>query len=102
MRLPASLGARLFRTQAFRIVLVYVFLFALSVTAIIGFTYWNTRRALDAQTDQTIEAEITGLAEQYQRLGVVGLTEVIVSRSLHGGQGIYLLTDPNNRLLAGN
>jgi len=28
------------------------------VTALIAFTYWNTRRALDAQTDQIIEAEI--------------------------------------------
>ncbi len=48
MRAPSIL-----RTQAYRIVLVYVAVFAVSVTALIAFTYWNTKRALDAQTDQT-------------------------------------------------
>ena len=92
----------LFRTQAFRIVLVYVLLFALSVTSLLAFTHWNTRRTLDAQTDQIIEAEITGLSEQYQRLGVRGLGESVISRSLHGGQALYLLSDAAHRPIAGN
>jgi hypothetical protein len=95
-------GFRLLRTQAFRIVLVYVLLFAVSVSALLFFTYWNTRRTLDGQTDQIIEAEITGLSEQYQRLGVRGLGESVMSRSLHGGQELYLLTDSAHRILAGN
>ena len=93
---------RLLRTQAFRIVLVYVLLFAISVSALLFFTYWNTRRTLDAQTDQIIEAEITGLSEQYQRLGLHGLGESVMSRSLHGTQALYLLTDGQHRILAGN
>jgi signal transduction histidine kinase len=92
----------LLRTQAFRIVLIYAVLFALSVTAILAFTYWNTRRTLDGQTDQIIEAEITGLSEQYQRLGLRGLDESVTSRSLHAGQGLYLLADSLHRPLAGN
>jgi signal transduction histidine kinase len=95
-------GFRLLRTQAFRIVLIYVLLFAVSVSALLFFTYWNTRRTLDAQTDQIIEAEITGLSEQYQRLGLHGLGESVMSRSLHGGQALYLLTDSSHRVLAGN
>ncbi len=51
MRAPSIL-----RTQAYRIVRVYVAVFAVAVTALISFTYWNTKRALDAQTDQIIEA----------------------------------------------
>ena len=82
-----------FRTQAFRIVLIYVFVFALSATVLVGFTYWNTERALDAQTDQIIDAEIQGLAEQYQRLGIRGLADVVVGRALHDGPGLYLLAD---------
>ncbi len=93
---------RLLRTQAFRIVLVYVILFAFSVGALLFFTYWNTRRTLDAQTDQIIEAEITGLSEQYQRLGLRGLAESVISRSLHAGQSIYLLADDQHHILAGN
>ncbi|HEY0265262.1 MAG TPA: HAMP domain-containing sensor histidine kinase [Rhizomicrobium sp.] len=92
----------LLQTQAFRIVLVYVLLFAFSVTALLFFTYWNTRRTLDGQTDQIIEAEITGLGEQYQRLGVQGLAETVRSRSLHLGQTLYLLTDGLRRPIAGN
>ena len=95
-------GFRLLRTQAFRIVLVYVLLFAVSVSALLFFTYWNTRRTLDAQTDQIVEAEITGLSEQWQRLGLRGLAESVMSRSLHGGQALYLLTDGAHRPIAGN
>ncbi|HUO01831.1 MAG TPA: HAMP domain-containing sensor histidine kinase [Rhizomicrobium sp.] len=95
-------GFRLLRTQAFRIVLVYVLLFAVSVSALLFFTYWNTRRTLDAQTDQIIEAEITGLSEQYQRLGLRGLAESVMSRTLHSGQSLYLLTDGLHRPIAGN
>lgn len=94
---------QLLRTQAFRIVAVYVLLFAVSVTALLGFTYWNTSRTLDAQTDQIIEADITGLSEQYQQLGMQGLAEAIRSRTLHGGgQGLYLLSDGVHRAISGN
>jgi signal transduction histidine kinase len=90
------------RSQAFRIVVVYVVVFALSVSALIAFTYWNTERALDAQTDQIINAEIAGLSEQYQRLGLRGLAEVVISRSSHGGPGLYLLLDRAKQPIAGN
>lgn len=90
------------RTQAYRIVLVYVLLFAVSVTALLAFTYWNTRRALDAQTDETIEAEIVGLSEQYQQLGLYGLRAVVMSRSEHGGLGLYLLANDLKQPIVGN
>lgn len=97
MRAPSIL-----RTQAYRIVLVYVAVFAVSVTAMIAFTYWNTKRALDAQTDQIIEAEITGLSEQYQQLGLRGLADVVISRSAHGGPGLYLLANRLKQPIVGN
>jgi len=95
-------GFRLFRTLAFRIVVVYLALFALSAGALAAFTYWNTKRALEAETDQTIQAEIAGLSEQYQRQGLGGLTDVITARSMHAGQGLYLLVGPLAHPLAGN
>ena len=93
---------RLLRTLAFRIVLVYVAVFALSSASIVSFTYWNTKRVLNAETDQVIRAEITGLSEQYQRLGLAGLTDVIIGRSVRGSQMLYLLTDARRRPIAGN
>src|SRR5690349_19599542 len=95
-------GYRLFQTQAFRIVLVYVLLFAFSVTALLFFTYWNTRRTLDAQTDQIIEAEITGLQEEWQHFGLQGLAETVRARTLHQGQSLYILSDGLHHTIAGN
>jgi signal transduction histidine kinase len=92
----------LLKTQAFRIVLVYVLLFAVSVAALLFFTYWNTRRTLDDQTDQIIEAEITGLQEEYQHFNLPGLVETVRARSLHQGQALYVLSDDVHHVLAGN
>src|SRR5215469_1306045 len=92
----------LLQTQAFRIVLLYALLFAISVSALLFFTYWNTRRTLDAQTDQIIEADIVGLNEQYQHFGLPGLVETVRSRSLHQGQALYLLVDGLHHVVAGN
>jgi signal transduction histidine kinase len=92
----------LFQTQAFRIVLIYVLLFAFSVTALLAFTYWNTRRTLDSQTDQIIEAEITGLDEEYRHFGLPGLVETVRARSPHQGQALYLLVDSLHHYVAGN
>src|SRR5579863_7331684 len=93
---------RLLRTQAFRIVLIYVLLFAFSVSALLFFTYWNTRRTLDDQTDQIIEAEITGLTEEYQHFGLPGLVETVRARALHQGQALYMLSDSLHHVMAGN
>lgn len=97
MRAPS-----LVRTVAFRIVLVYVVLFTVSAAAIVAFAYWNTARVLNAQTDESVEAEIAGLTELYDREGLAGLTEVIIGRSVRGGQVLYLLTDSDDHPIAGN
>ena len=40
--------------------------FATSVFLLLAFIYWRTAGFMTAQTDETIEAEIAGLAEQYR------------------------------------
>jgi signal transduction histidine kinase len=93
---------RIFRTLAFRIVAVYLAVFALSAAAIVAFTYWSTARALNEQTDQIVGTDISGLAERYQRFGLAGLTDAIVNRSAHGGAALYLLSDSDHRPIVGN
>jgi hypothetical protein len=93
---------RIFRTLAFRIVAVYLAVFALSAAAIVAFTYWSTARALNAQTDQIVDTDISGLAERYERFGLAGLTDAIVNRSAHGGAALYLLSDTSHRPIVGN
>ena len=93
---------RLLRTQAFRIVGIYLAIFAVSTVALVGFVYWNTSLVLTRETDETIEAEVTGLEEQYSSLGLPGVTDAIIGRSVRREQGIYLLANSNHQVLAGN
>lgn len=94
----------LFRTSTFRLALFYFALFALSVLTVLGDVYYHTVVYADQQIDETIDAEITGLAEQYRQRGLTGLISIIEERSdpSRGGSMLYLLTDQQQRPLAGN
>jgi signal transduction histidine kinase len=95
---------RLFRTNVFRLTLAYMALFALSVGALSAFIYWATLGYLDTQTNAIIEAEISGLLEQYERRGLRGLGEVIEERMARDTErrSFYLLTNPSGVRLVGN
>jgi signal transduction histidine kinase len=56
------------------------------------------------QTDETIAAEIAGLAEQYRQRGIEGLSVAIASRMTRNprGSAIYLLADPKYQRIVGN
>lgn len=97
-------AARLLRTSTFRLALLYVVLFSVSVLLLFGFIYWTTLRVIDEQTTATIEAEIRGLSEQYRTRGLRRLVQVIEERSGPKGDSdsVYLLTDGAYRPLAGN
>ena len=99
MRLPA-----VFRTSVFQLTLIYVVVFGLSVIALFAFIYWSTIGFMERQTDAVIEAEIVGLAEQYERRGLAGLVDVIGDRVRRDTEdrSAYLLVDSNLRPLAGN
>jgi signal transduction histidine kinase len=94
----------LFRTSAFQLTLIYMVLFSASVLALFAFIYWSTVGYLERQTSATIEAEITGLAEQYERRRLQGLVEVVAERVRRDpeGRSVYLFADSNLRPLAGN
>jgi signal transduction histidine kinase len=96
------LPLNLFRTTAFRLALLYLTLFLLSVLALLGFVYWTTSGVATRQTEDTIQAEITGLGEQYQSRGLAGLVDVVSERSRNQRFSLYLLTGPGNFALAGN
>ena len=93
---------RLLRTTTFRLAAIYLILFGVSVMALLAFIYWNTAGLSTAQTDATIEAEITGLAEQYRDNGLIGLTQIVRERSQNQRQSLYLLADRNRFPLTGN
>lgn len=72
--------------------------------AMLALIYWQTVIYSTRQTDETIDAEITGLAEQYRQRGLAGLVSVINERSKpeRGSSMLYLLTDQRQNPLAGN
>lgn len=94
--------ANLLNTTTFRLALIYLALFAVSVLALLGFIYWTTAGFMVRQSEETIAAEITGLAEQYRRTGLTGLTQVIIERSRNQRHSLYLLADSDRDPIAGN
>ncbi|MGD0189350.1 MAG: HAMP domain-containing sensor histidine kinase [Rhizomicrobium sp.] len=91
------------RTLAFRIVLIYFVAFALSAGAIVAFTYLNTVKALNGQTDRDVSTEANILSDDYYRLGIVGLIDNIIARYPLGAQGhLYLLAHSGNVRVVGN
>lgn len=95
---------RLLRSATFRLALLYMLLFGGSVALLLGFLYWATVGELSAQVDETIQADINGLAEQYERRSTPGIASIIGDRVRQdpGGRTVYLLTDPLRRPLVGN
>jgi hypothetical protein len=94
--------AKLVRTSAFRLVALFLVVFALSATLVIGYIYYNTNVLLARQVAETIDAEVQGLAEQYRSGGIARLIAVIEQRSAAPGNSIYLVSDGRGRPLAGN
>ena len=89
-------------TTAFRMALIYMVLFGVSVFLLLSFIYWWTTGITTIQTDDTIDAEITGLSEQYRENGLSGLAAIVRERSRNERQSLYFLIDPNRKSLAGN
>ncbi len=96
------INPKLFRTSTFRLAAVYLAVFALSVAAILAYLYWSTVRLIESQTDETIRAEVLGLADQYRILGLKGVADVVRRRSNSDTDTLYVLVDPRGNYIAGN
>jgi signal transduction histidine kinase len=93
---------KLLRTTAFKLSLAYLTVFALFAAFLLGYFAWNTRRLITEQITETVNAEITGLAEQYRLAGIRRLVLIIDARSRRPGSSLYLVTSNTGEGLAGN
>ncbi len=82
--------------------LAYLFVFALFAAFLLGYFALNTRRLMTEQINSTVNAEIQGLAEQYNQGGIRRLVFIVEVRSRRPGSSLYLVTAPNGEPLAGN
>src|SRR5215510_7814676 len=93
---------KLIRTTAFRLTLVYLFLFALFAASLLGYFAWNTRRLINEQITATVNVEIAEITDIYSRRGLRGLVFTIENRALRPGANLYLVTTPTGQAIAGN
>ncbi len=93
---------KLFRTTTFRLSLTYLALFSVAAALAIFYIYWNTTVLLSRQLNQTIDAELKGLAEQYRAGGLDQLVRIVAERSQTPGNSLYLVADKDGKQLAGN
>src|SRR4029077_12528090 len=90
---------RLLRTHVFRLAALYFVVFAVSVLGVLLFVYWTSANFVERQTEATLDAEITGLAEQYAQRGLSGLIQIVAARSAgdRGDAMVYLVTDSDGK-----
>jgi signal transduction histidine kinase len=93
---------KLIRTTAFRLTLVYLFLFALFAASLLAYFAWNTRRLITEQITTTVNAEVGEIGDIYLRRGLRGLAGAIGNRALRPGANLYLVTTPSGQAIAGN
>ncbi len=93
---------KLIRTTAFRLTLVYLFLFALFAASLLGYFAWNTRRLINEQIMTSVNAEVGEIGNIYLRRGLLGLSRTIANRALRPGANLYLVTAPNGQAVGGN
>ena len=93
---------KLFRTTTFKLTLVYLTVFALFAAFLLGYFALNTRRLITEQITDTVNAEITGLSEQYRLGGIRRLVLVVDARARRPGSSLYLVTTFAGEALAGN
>ena len=93
---------KLIRTTAFRLTLVYLFLFALFAASLLGYFAWNTRRLITEQITTTVNAETGEIGDIFGRRGLRGLVLTIENRALRPGANLYLVTTPAGQAIAGN
>jgi len=93
---------KLFRTTTFKLTLVYLTVFALFAAFLLGYFALNTRRLITEQINETVDAELVGLTEQYRLGGIGRLATVVDARARRPGSSLYLVTTFAGVALAGN
>jgi methyl-accepting chemotaxis protein len=93
---------KLIRTTAFRLTLVYLFMFALFAASLLGYFAWNTRRLITEQITTTVNVEVAEITDIYTRWGLRGIIGTLGSRALRPGANLYLITTPAGVAVGGN
>ena len=69
--------SKLLRTTAFKLSLAYLLLFSVGAGLVLTRVGARVKEVLDEQIEQTVDAEIRALSEQYFQGGLRDLTEAV-------------------------
>jgi len=92
---------KLLRTTSFRLTLLYVGLTGLCFLLLLGVVLWSTANFMADQIDASVASEIKELTED-SGADSQRLREIIDDLVRHAPGFLYLLKDPNGRVIAGN
>ncbi len=101
VRLPGIPGLRLFRTTSFRLIMLYLCVFALSAGVLAATVFVAARSALEQQTATRVEAETAFLLEGYRKGGLDRLLTQVQTRGQGASALDYLVQSPAGGRLAG-
>jgi signal transduction histidine kinase len=90
------------KTTAARLSALYLILFAICAILLVFYMTSLSVRMLEGQTRETINEDVQRLALSYDRGGLPLLVRVVEQRSHQPGANLYLIADPNGRILSGN
>ncbi len=87
-----------------RLVLASMVLSTLLTATVLALVYLTANRTIEGETRSVVSAELTGLADEYERRGLIGLMTAIERRLPTASErdALYLLTDRFGTTLAGN
>jgi len=94
--------AKLLRTTAFKIVAVYLFVFALFAVGVVVYLARHTQQLVVSQITETVDLEVRNLTDQYGIGGIRRLVDFIERRAAQPGSNLYLVTTYSGDALAGN
>ena len=93
---------KLVRTTAFKIIAVYLVVFAVFSAGVIAYLARHTQRLVVAQITETVDAEMRSLQEQFTIGGVNRLVDVVEARAQQPGSNLYLVTTYAGASIVGN
>ncbi len=94
--------SRFTRTTAFRLTLLYVGLFGVSVLAVLGLIYFSTAKSLDGFLAKAIEDDVKALSLTYAQRGREAMLRQIDDQGRGGSGALYRLTGPAGEPIGGN
>lgn len=93
--------AKLLRTSAFRLTLLYAGIFCASFIILFGLIYWSTARYMDRQFDSSVSNEIAEIESDAANGNLASLQEIVRGLTRHSPGFFYLLQDRDGNVLAG-